>query len=489
MNPVPSAPALESNLRRFIVFRLFFNARFYYPVFAVLFLDYGLTLEQFAILNMVWAVSIVLAEVPSGALADLLGRRRLLVFAAWLMFIEMALLATVPIGASPLLFAVFLINRVCSGLAEAAASGADEALAYDSLKALGREKDWSRLLEKTARTVSAGFFATMIIGAFAYDSRLINSLLGHLPGNLQLDRDLVIRLPVILTLLTSGIVIWAVIGMREPSASDNSPAAPSTARGQAPAARGQELSGEVSLWGAWAGSFAQIVAAARWTLGHRFVLFVILAALVLDSVARQFVVLGSEYYRMIEIPPAWFGFIGAGIALIGIPVARLGRYLADNHAPLTNYLSLSALLLFGLVGVAFTLPWVGVVFAVCCFAVMNLTGFQSSYYINREVDSARRATVLSFRGLAMNLGLGMASLFYTLLVAGLKAGEEPGLEAGALQNRVFVDSLKAFPLYFAVLAVLILILGRLFIRRRQLCVEAPLGRYHERGDIDSGNAR
>ncbi|MEX2130520.1 MAG: hypothetical protein WD772_03465, partial [Pseudohongiellaceae bacterium] len=47
----PDHPALESNLHRFVLFRLLFSARFYYPVFTILFLDYGLTLEQFSILN------------------------------------------------------------------------------------------------------------------------------------------------------------------------------------------------------------------------------------------------------------------------------------------------------------------------------------------------------------------------------------------------------------------------------------------------------
>ena len=140
-----SKEQLEGNIRRFIIFRLFYTARFYYPIFTILFLDYGLTLEQFAILNMVWAVSIVLAEVPSGALADIVGRKRLLIFAALLMVMEMALIVFAPIGASSLLFLMFLGNRICSGLSEAAASGADEALAYDSLKALGREDEWAQV--------------------------------------------------------------------------------------------------------------------------------------------------------------------------------------------------------------------------------------------------------------------------------------------------------------------------------------------------------
>ena len=58
------------NLKFFICFRMFFNARFYYPVFAIYFLEHGLTWEQFGILNGIWAITIILLEVPSGSLAD-----------------------------------------------------------------------------------------------------------------------------------------------------------------------------------------------------------------------------------------------------------------------------------------------------------------------------------------------------------------------------------------------------------------------------------
>jgi hypothetical protein len=141
-----SSPFAIRNVRLFIAFRVLFNARFYYPVFTILFLDYGLTIEQFALLNTVWALVIVLAEVPSGALADILGRKYLLVGTAVIMTAEMCLLAFVPLGNPTLIFAVFLVNRVLSGLAEAMASGADEAIAYDSLLAEGRAEDWPRVL-------------------------------------------------------------------------------------------------------------------------------------------------------------------------------------------------------------------------------------------------------------------------------------------------------------------------------------------------------
>ena len=130
-----AGPDLQSiaqrNVRAFTIFRMCFNARFYYPVYALLFLHYGLTLEQFGILNGVWAATIVLLEVPSGALADTLGRCKLLILAGCLMVLEMAVLLVAPVGGGALMFWLFVLNRILSGAAEAAASGADEALAYD----------------------------------------------------------------------------------------------------------------------------------------------------------------------------------------------------------------------------------------------------------------------------------------------------------------------------------------------------------------------
>lgn len=444
-----SSAQLEGNLRRFILFRLFYSARFYYPVFTVLFLDYGLSLEQFAILNVVWALTIVLAEVPSGALADIIGRKHLVVFAAVLMVIEMSLIVFAPIGASPLLFLLFLANRICSGLSEAAASGADEALAYDSLKALGREEDWSKILQRTSQVVAVGFTVTMILGAFVYDANMINGILAGINPQWQLSESLIIRLPVILTLVTSFIVLATALGFHDIELEEEESPGP------------RQLTGKSLLE-----PFRKIMVAARWTVGHRFVLFVILAALALDSVGRQFVVLASEYYRAIEIPVSWFGFIGAGMALIGMVNAIFSRYLVTNHSPLFNFLTLSAILMISLIGLGFAIPYIGVLFAVGAFAMMGMVQFQSSYYINKEVDSRHRATVLSFRGLALNLGLGFASLLYTAYVALLRVQQEGQLTGDALREVIFMDALRGFSLYFLFLFSILLLLGRLLIKPR-----------------------
>lgn len=105
--------------------------------------------------------------------------------------------------------------------------------------------------------------------------------------------------------------------------------------------------------------------------------------------------------------------------------------------------------------------------------MMSMVQFQSSYYINKEVDSAHRATVLSFKGLALNLGLGFASLLYTVYVASLRAHQEGLLTDTELREAIFTSALRGFPIYFALLFVALLLLGRKFLKPKNFVFVKP----------------
>ena len=224
MTAVSSSPFKIRNVRMFILFRLLFNARFYYPIFSILFLDFGLTLSQFAILNAVWAATIVVCEVPSGALADKFGRRTLLVFAGLLMVVEIALWAFVPLANLTLLFWIFVLNRIFSGMAEAAASGADEALAYDSLKREGNTDDWGHVLERQIQIQSVGFVIAMTLGGVIYDPQLMQKAVDLLGLGMMITRETTLRWPIYLTLVTALLALCTTLGMREVSAHEHRPA-------------------------------------------------------------------------------------------------------------------------------------------------------------------------------------------------------------------------------------------------------------------------
>lgn len=417
---------LKSNIPLFIAFRVLFNARWYYPVLAVLFIDFGLTIEQYALLNVAWAAAIVGLEVPSGALADQLGRKRMVVFAAALMVIEMTLFAFAPRGAS-WLFWVFLLNRILSGAAEASASGADEALAYDSLDESDRAEKWPGVLERLMRWQSGGFFVAMLLGGAVYDAHLWQWL------GIPLSQETTMRFPIYLTLLNAVLCLLVTLKMREPTA-----------------VRTHTSSG--ATWQA-------TLAAGRWILQTPAALVVILAGLCFDSIIRLFLTLGGNYYRLIKLPEASFGLIGSGFALLGFVTPRLSKWLVAHGTKRTNFAIVAALTLAGLIGISFAWPGWGLLLVAPFGIAMSMLGFFVSHYLNETVtDSARRATILSFRGLAFNLAYGAVGILFAAL--------SRSLSGSGTQQEIFARTLHWLPWYFAGTLILLAIAASRISRTR-----------------------
>ncbi|MDA3902520.1 MAG: MFS transporter [Desulfuromusa sp.] len=435
-----NSPFQIHNVRMFILFRVLFNARFYYPVFSILFLDFGLTLSQFAILNVVWAATIVLCEIPSGALADTIGRRNLLVFAGFLMVIEIAIWAFVPRANLTLLFWVFVLNRILSGMAEAAASGADEALAYDSLQKEGNIDDWGRVLERQIQVQSVGFIIAMTLGGVIYDPQLMQKGADLLGLGMAVSRETTLRWPIYLTLITAVLTLLTTLRMRE--------------------VVGMERVASIQRRQAVKDSFRLIWAAGRWIFKTPFVLGLMLFGLLYDSVVRMIITMGSQYYRIIEIPEALFGVLGSVLALFGFFIPGIARRLSERRSALFNLLLTAGLILLGLVGMSRVWPTFGILPALLLFSNLYLMGFFLSYYLNQATSSERRATVLSFKGLFLNLGYGGIGILYSLLLAHLRGQVSSGQVAVAeetLKNIVFVDSLPWFSWYFVVCLLILLI--------------------------------
>jgi MFS family permease len=441
--PTKTSPFKIRNIRLFIAFRIFFNCRFYYPVFTILFLDYGLTLQQFALLNVAWAATIVLLEVPSGALADTVGRRNLLVLTGVLMVIEMVLLCFAPRGNPGLLFAIFLVNRVLSGAAEASASGADEAIAYDTLKEEGDIKDWPRVLEKQMRVQSIAFIIAMSLGAAVYDPDLMQRMANWLGFSFQLNQDITLRIPPFLTLLMAILTLLTALRMREPGRQNY----------QTNAGRGTSI----------AEAFKLTLTAGKWILKTPFALVIILAGLLFDNCIRMIVTLNSQYYRLIELPEAIFGLIGSGLSILGLVMPRLARSLVQKHSPEFNLRVMTGITMIGLIGMTFFWPIIGLFPVILLVGVIYLQNFFQSHYLNRITSSHQRATVLSFKGLSFNFAYGVIGVLYSLLLARLRlqvGAAQPDVVSSQLENLVFIKSIAWFPGYFLLTMLAVLVFAR-----------------------------
>ncbi|MGD8701767.1 MAG: MFS transporter [Desulfosarcina sp.] len=441
----PPSPFSVNNVRMFIAFRVFFNCRFYYPIFTVLFLDFGLTVAQFSILNAVWAATIVMAEVPSGALADIVGRRRLLVFAAFSMLVEMAILCLAPRGNISLLFGFFLINRVLSGLAEAAASGADEAIAYDSLQAEGLSDQWGRVLDVQMRLRSVMFILTMSVGAAVYDPELMTRVAGFLGSGHQFTQDQTLRFPLYLTFILALFTLASVFRLEEVCAS---PGADGTC--------------EKQFSGPALDAFKLTLSTGGWILRTPFVLAVIAFGMLFDGILRMVITLASQYYRMVLLPESLYGILGSVMAVMGLFIPRLALRIAENHSPAFCLWVTAATALAGLFGMTFFWPYAGLLPALVAFSALYMVGFYVSYFVNQEASSERRATVLSFKGLAYNLSYGLIGIVYAGLLEVKKSGlAAVDADAQAMENIVFTETFFWFPVSLA--AGLILLWAGVFV--------------------------
>jgi len=450
-----TSPFSIPNIQRYIAFKVLFNSRFYYPIFTILFLDFGLTVAQFAILNAVWAATIVMAEIPSGALADIIGRKRLLVFATLTMVVEVGMISFVPTSNSSLIFYVFLINRILSGLAEAAASGADEALAYDALKDRGNPDDWGRVLEVLARFQALGFIIAMSTGAALYDPRLMEGLCQFFGFSISLTQETTMRFPLYATLILSLFACLATLGMEEIA---QTIATSEDAPGRIPRIKQ---------------AFSLTFTAGAWIFKTPFVLSVILFGMLFDGIIRMVITLSSQYYRMIQLPEALFGIIGSMVAMLGFIVPRIARKIAEQKAPAQGLWITAALTISGLTTMSFFWPWTGLLPALVTFSAMYFNGFFVSFYVNRETASQQRATVLSFKGLSYNLSYGILGTGYALLLKTKKQALEPefflenrDMGPAMLDNIVFKESFTWFPGTFLMGFVFLCLVYLFFIKNK-----------------------
>ncbi len=423
---------LPRNARLFALFRVFFNCRFYYPVYFVMYTDFGLSVAEFATLNLVWAVAIVVLEIPSGALADQIGRKRLVVGAAALMVLEMVVLLVTP-PHTGIVFWMFAINRVLSGAAEAAASGADEALTYDSIPAESRDAVWRRTMKLAMIGMSCGFIVTSVVGAASYSPDFVNWLFGT-----SLTKGDTLKIPLYLNLATALATLAIALRFEEAGA-------PSAGGGA----------------GAIRGSFAGTFRAGLWILRSPAATSLMLIGLFYDSIIRVFYTVSSNIYKLLRLPEASWGLIGAVASVFGIGAAIACERMAKRYHATANFAFVSCLVFLGCLALANLPPLWGVVLLLPIMISMRFLHYFLSHYLNMVTPSRQRATVLSFRGVTMNLAFGGLTLLFGVLTSRL-AGEPANAGSDDPELAAFGDALGWWPGYFAAGAVAI----SLFIRLR-----------------------
>lgn len=143
---------------RLYVYRFSQELILLYPFYAILFADTGLSTAQISTLFIVWSLSSLVFEIPSGVLADALSRRLLLIAAPVLNAAAFGLWVFAPS------YPVFALGFVLWGVSGALQSGALEALVYEELD---RQDAASRYAQVIGRAHAASTIALVLAMALA----------------------------------------------------------------------------------------------------------------------------------------------------------------------------------------------------------------------------------------------------------------------------------------------------------------------------------
>ena len=172
---------LRKNVSRTLALSFFQVFLVIMPVAVPFFQSRGLTMAEVFTLQAWFAMVVLIMEVPSGYVADILGRKRTLVLGALFLGVGHSLLPFV-YG-----FAQLALWETCLGIAISLVSGADLALLYDTEQAIEsdeakRQRVVSRLFTMHTTSEAVAAVAASLLLLFALDAAVYaQALIGWIP--------------------------------------------------------------------------------------------------------------------------------------------------------------------------------------------------------------------------------------------------------------------------------------------------------------------
>jgi MFS family permease len=369
-------PSYESNIPKFFLSQALYNFMLFLPVWVIFLQEkHGLSLTQVTLLDSAFWLTMVLTEVPTGAVADTLGRKQ-----SQIIGLALTTMSILLFGLAPNYPLLLLANSLWA-FAITFISGADIAFFYDTLRELGREDEYPKYRGRLSAVVLVSIAVSSALGGFLGEFNLGVTFLATAA----------------LTFLGMIFVLW----FKEPPLEPD----PDT---------GQKMSYRQTLRVAFN--------AIRKSPGLRFALAYSSLFLLMPAAIR--VTFIQPHAIAIGLPIATLGIISllmrlfqvGGAAYAGKTVKQLGEW---------NLLVLTSLLVFvGLLAIGWVESWVGI-------ALFSVTGFVTAAAaptvenaINQQTPGAVRATILSISSLLFRLltailepGVGLVADSYGLTTA------------------------------------------------------------------------
>ncbi len=358
----------SSNINKVIFINFCQRFHLYVHAVALLLLARGLTLVQISLIESIMIFTIFLMEAPTGVLADRVGRK-------WSIFCSTFLLMSAEflfIFARD--FNWYIVIALLTGTGFAFASGAIEALVYDSLPEEGREDAMKREMGRLGFYAQIAFVIAPIIG-------------GLIIGEAR-QQDFIPAIALTVAALLLGVIVC--LTLREPASHTS-----------------EKKPGSVEL-------FRDGVSLLRHHKRlRRLAMLVVLTAPFTGAIVTT---LGPPYLVQNEVSPF---AVGVALSVGSLLAAFTQRYAYKFESSLGQARAIAVLIL--LPGVLYWLfaavvgPFATFFVIILIYGFNDMKGPLFSAYQNALIESKNRATVLSLISMFTSLFLALGLPIYAAL--------------------------------------------------------------------------
>lgn len=336
-----------------------------------------MSLPQVYFMEGIVLVLLVVLEIPTGALADSIGRKKTLLLGTFLVVLASFLFTFI---SSPLW--VWTINIMLT-VGAALRSGADSAFLYDSLKEVGKEHEYQKIQGATLGN-------RLLIMAFA-----------SLGAGFLAEIDM--RLPILLSVPSVLAAFLIMLFFKEPQPKE-----------------AYRLRQHLDL----------MKVSVLFVANHKALKWIVLFSTLIGVVSKVWFFTYNPYFELVDLDLRWYGVLFFFLNVVAWFFSRYAYLIEKRFSELACVVTM--VLLLGLpillMGTFVTTAMVGMIL------FQNvLRGFSTPFFegfVNRHIDSSNRATVISIRSaingavqfIAMSgfaIVLGIVSLPESLEIVGV----------------------------------------------------------------------
>ena len=342
---------IQSNIWKLYVVQGLRSMFFMVPILILFFQDYGLSMQEILLLQSIFALGIIMFEIPSGYFSDVIGRKKTIISGCILGFIGLSIYSIAHE------FWGFLIGELIIGFGMSLLSGTDSAMLYDTLVEIHKKDTYKKTEGKImAMNSIAESFSSVVGGGVALIS---------------------LKVPLYIEMITAFLAIVFAFTLIEP--------------------KRQKYENKN-------GAMQEIFNIIKYSVyKNKKLIWLIIYTGIIGASFSVVMWMIQPYFKLVGVPLEYFGVLWAVFTLSIGMFAVLSDYFEKIVGKSILLILLTGVSIIGYIVLSiFQSLWV-VIFFLLFYFTIGISTPLVRYYININITSDKRATVLSFKSLVGRL--------------------------------------------------------------------------------------